>query len=313
MKILSLKLFNKLSGKCSQSNITGYQLFTLALTLLLSFSSYAGGKNVNTNNLVSSLQVDYYYPKYYIRWLATNLKDDGMFLIQEQNGNEYKTVHHKFAIGVDFQGPLLYCVTLVDSSDDRNVFRIKYRNTKGDTLLSEPAKTTIKVAAPSLEPDFVKIKFEKDSLYDEVAIVVQDKTSAGIIKNNLFQNKENPLIYFRSGHKMLCLQTLPALKDSMVPIYLEHATGGIYTVSFESQIEDPKVNIYLKNESTNEIFPVTNQKILDLYVRHKNTGRKPAFSLIFTTKDELKNNNRKSRLAFFKKRRSYTVLQSKTI
>jgi hypothetical protein len=262
-------------------------LITVFFNLILATLSFASTTANEQKGKIHSVTVDYYFPKYYFRWLVNDIKHDGFFIVEGKRNKTYMPVQYKPAIGSEFNGPLMYCVTLVDSFACFEEYRVRYLNEKGDTLVSQVSDANIHYnTIPTA--DYIRLKISKDSLYDEVAITIAPDSapSNNIAKKDLFLDPENPRLFTKSGSTQYCVQKFTySGKENMVPVYFKHNTGGLYTLTFTHEMQDKNMHVYLKKSWSKELIKLESSGSTEIYTTSHDDGSKPAFYLVFSSEE----------------------------
>ncbi|HET6243162.1 MAG: hypothetical protein H0V01_01230 [Bacteroidetes bacterium] len=104
---------------------------TIVILFLVLFASKANfaqdaklGENAKPE--LKKFTGQYYDSKLYFNWLVTNVKDNGVFVIEKKANNSYTIVAIKEAIGVKISLPILYSHNLEDISFIGGVYRIRF-------------------------------------------------------------------------------------------------------------------------------------------------------------------------------------------
>jgi hypothetical protein len=249
-------------------------------------------KSVQTqsNPSITDLKVDYLQNKLYFRWLAKDVKHDGLFMLQQITSTGVKTISYKAAIGVLVTFPLLYCLTMGDSINLNSSYRIKYLGVKGDSAIS-PVVAPMATEQVAKQPvEYLKVKITKDTLFDEAAILIGDSTkkaSTQVIKK-FFEGEHHPFLFFRSNESNpLCLRSVdPTAEKNIVPVYFKHSSGGFYTLSFKKQIKSQDVKVYIENIKTKELTEINHNDSMELYLTGTNDGKTPCFNVVIVNNSE---------------------------
>lgn len=276
----------KKATNISRSFFSSINLFSTMTMLVLSFSiSVLNAKENETSEkpLISDLKIDVLGNRIYFRWLAKDVRHDGLFVLEAAKSGSYVPVSYKSAIGVPVSIPMLYCLTLGDSIDVSSNFRIKYMSIKGDSAFSVPVSANHWKKADSgksKEPEYLRIKVLQDTLFDEAAIQFSD--SAASIKKNFFEGETNPFVYFKSEENIpLCLQPVAPVSDKkVIPLYFKNSTGGLFTLVFKKAIVDKYLRTYIEDPSTKVLTPIENQDSITVYLKNASNGESPSFNLI---------------------------------
>jgi hypothetical protein len=287
---------NKLSNQknSNRKTVISFVLrvcYLLSICLVISSSVIASERNNNPK--ISDVKIDNINNKLYFRWVANNISHDGFFVVQKLEQSSFRSFGYKTAIGVPINEAIFYSLTASSAGAEEATFRIKYISIKGDSAFSSPVdvRTVGNFVASKSEPDYLKVKVLSDTLYDEAGLCFIDKTSDNIIKparKNFFEGDSKPYIFFKSEQSNpLCLTSVAFNADKhVVPMYLKHNTGGLYVLSFQKQIAEPSVNVYLENVKTKELTQINHNDSIVVYLKDSNDGQLPAFNLIFTKETE---------------------------
>lgn len=77
--------------------------------------------------MFNSCTVSYIESNLYFKWTATNVKQEGSFIIEKKIDEEYTAIEVVSAQPVSISAPILYCKTIADSFITTNsIFRIRY-------------------------------------------------------------------------------------------------------------------------------------------------------------------------------------------
>jgi hypothetical protein len=136
--------------------------------------------------------------------------------------------------------------------------------------------------------DYVRVKVISDSLYDEAGLYFsgEDSINAGIGKN-FFQGDNCPYVFFKSAEQNpLCVTTVAQNSTKkVVPLYIKHNTGGLFTMSFKKEITS-SVKVYLEDLTTKEVQEINNNDSVSVYLKKRNDGHKPSFNLVFVNNSD---------------------------